>query len=162
MYWRLTIRKKLSFFCIVQVKGIHRKIQRWRKILRVNPNLFMAYTEQMWHGETKIWVVRSRSFTWTSPAMLVKQNDLANQGLVNEGKPLTESVMKWCWAQETTNPRSLFWNNQDSLREGSCSLSCNTRVSCHKIMSSRYLSLPYQKYGGGAPFNPLLIHSEKV
>ncbi len=38
-------------------------------------NFFMAHTEQVWHGETKIWVVRSRSFTWTSPAMLVKAMD---------------------------------------------------------------------------------------
>ncbi len=33
----------------------------------------MASTEEE-HGETKIWVVRSRSLTWTSPAMLVKGN----------------------------------------------------------------------------------------
>ncbi len=38
--------------------------------------LFMAYTGQVWHGETKIWVVRSRSFTWTSPAMLVNRTKL--------------------------------------------------------------------------------------
>ncbi len=36
------------------------------------PNFFMAYTDQVWHGDTKIWVVRSRLFTWTCPAMLVK------------------------------------------------------------------------------------------
>ncbi len=32
----------------------------------------LAHNEQVWHGETKIWVVRSTAFTWTSPAMLVK------------------------------------------------------------------------------------------
>ncbi len=40
--------------------------------LDLTTQIFMAYAEQVWHGETKIWVVRSRSFTWTSPAMLVK------------------------------------------------------------------------------------------
>ncbi len=71
-------------FCICHL-STHRKVQRWRKILRENPNFFMAHTEQMWHGETKIWVVRSRSFTWTSPAMLVKVyglNPIACHGLM--------------------------------------------------------------------------------
>ncbi len=67
----------------------HRKIQRWDKNLRGNPNLFMAYTGQVWHGETKIWVVRSRSFTWTSPAMLVnKVNIFATIGQIHTGSLL--------------------------------------------------------------------------
>ncbi len=59
----------------------HRKIQRLRKILGLCSNCFMAYTEQVWHGKTKIWVVRLRSFTWTSPAMLVKKPVLLIQAL---------------------------------------------------------------------------------
>ena len=31
----------------------------------------MAYTKQVWHGKTKVWVTRLGSFKWTSPAMLV-------------------------------------------------------------------------------------------
>ncbi len=42
------------------------------KILGGYPNCFVAYTEQVWHGKVKIWVVRFRSFTWTSLAMPVK------------------------------------------------------------------------------------------
>ncbi len=53
-----------------------RKIQRWRKILVGCPNCFVAYVEQVWHGKTKIWVARLRSFTWTSPAMLVKTKNI--------------------------------------------------------------------------------------
>ena len=34
--------------------------------------IFLYWTEQVWHRKIKIWVVRSRSDTWTSPAMLVK------------------------------------------------------------------------------------------
>ncbi len=50
--------------------------QRWRKILGLCPNCFMAYTKQVWHGKTKIWVTTLRSFTWTSPAMLVNKERL--------------------------------------------------------------------------------------
>ncbi len=35
-------------------------------------SLHDTYTEQVWHGGTKIWVVRLRSLTWMSLAMLVK------------------------------------------------------------------------------------------
>ncbi len=37
------------------------------------PNRFVAYTEQVYHGKIKIWVVRLRSNIWTSLAMPVKQ-----------------------------------------------------------------------------------------
>ena len=35
-------------------------------------NCFVAYTKHVWRGKTKICVVRLGSFTWTSPAMLVR------------------------------------------------------------------------------------------
>ena len=40
-------------------------------ILDAHPNCYVAYTKWVRHGKTKIFVVRLRSFTWTSPAMLV-------------------------------------------------------------------------------------------
>ncbi len=43
----------------------------WYRV-RVYHEDIMAYPKQVWHGKTKIWVVRLMSFTWTSPAMLVK------------------------------------------------------------------------------------------
>ncbi len=69
----------------------HRKIQRWHKILRGNPNLFMAYTGQVWHGETKIWVIRSRSFTWTSHSMPVKSPTLDCHNV------LSHPFIDWPW-----------------------------------------------------------------
>ena len=49
---------------------------------------FMAYTEQMWHGETKIRVIRLRLFTWTSPAMLVNSSDYSNSPIFSEKSEL--------------------------------------------------------------------------
>ncbi len=43
------------------------------------PSQTCYHTKQVWHGETKIWFVRSRSFTWTSPAMLVNVSCVKQQ-----------------------------------------------------------------------------------
>ncbi len=55
-----------------KLKPLVQFVSKLAPTLNKHPNFFIAHTEQVWHGETKIWVVRLRSFTWTSPAMLVK------------------------------------------------------------------------------------------
>ncbi len=83
--WTCSLSSTKQFGYPPKILSHVRKIQRWLRILGLCPNCLMAYTEQVWHGKTKIWVVGSRSFTWTSPAMPV------NRSLLNLGQYLRGS-----------------------------------------------------------------------
>ena len=79
MCWRSYLHIILSILCsltmyLTSIAGlVHVNDLDLPTQILVSPcHTCSVYTEQVWHGETKIWVGRSRSFTWTSPAMLVK------------------------------------------------------------------------------------------